>query len=263
MLSDAKREYKILIDTAKHECRKWEPFMYEEHHIIPRCLGGTDSKSNLVLLTVKEHFRAHILLADIYPDSGKLALACTMMLRGRQGQLLGSDEEAYEYLRVRSAKYISEVHNGRKKSEAEIENIRAARLTAKPRTFSDEAKANMAEARRKTWEERKADGTYRDIAAKTVATRRANGSYRHSEESRKQISEAQMGRVPWNKGKKAIYSEETLAKMSEAKKGKAPPNKGKTGGTPWNKGKKGVSDETRAKMRAARLRNIESSKLGL
>lgn len=40
--------------------------------------------------------------------------------------------------------------------------------------------------------------------------------YHLSEERRKQISESQKGRVPWNKGKHGIYSEETLAKMSKA-----------------------------------------------
>ena len=40
--------------------------------------------------------------------------------------------------------------------------------------------------------------------------------YHLSEERRKQISESQKGRVPWNKGKHGIYSEETLAKMSKS-----------------------------------------------
>lgn len=34
----------------------------EEHHIIPRSLGGCDDKSNLVLLTAREHYLAHYLL---------------------------------------------------------------------------------------------------------------------------------------------------------------------------------------------------------
>jgi hypothetical protein len=34
----------------------------EIHHILPRCLGGKDKKSNLVALTAKEHFIIHILL---------------------------------------------------------------------------------------------------------------------------------------------------------------------------------------------------------
>lgn len=34
----------------------------EEHHIIPRSFGGSDNKSNLVLLTAREHYLAHYLL---------------------------------------------------------------------------------------------------------------------------------------------------------------------------------------------------------
>lgn len=46
-----------------------------------------------------------------------------------------------------------------------------------------------------------------------------------SKETRDKISKAQMGRIPWNKGKTNIYSEETLKKMSRAKKDKSPANK--------------------------------------
>ena len=34
----------------------------EKHHILPRCLGGDNSKENLVALTPKEHFIIHMLL---------------------------------------------------------------------------------------------------------------------------------------------------------------------------------------------------------
>lgn len=40
----------------------------EEHHIIPKSMGGTDEKINLVLLTAKEHFIAHLLLVKIYKN---------------------------------------------------------------------------------------------------------------------------------------------------------------------------------------------------
>ena len=41
-----------------------------------------------------------------------------------------------------------------------------------------------------------------------------------SEEFKEKISEANKGRIPWNKGKHGIYSEETLKKRSESLKGK-------------------------------------------
>lgn len=37
----------------------------EVHHIIPRCMGGTDDSSNLVRLTCREHFLCHKLLTKI------------------------------------------------------------------------------------------------------------------------------------------------------------------------------------------------------
>ncbi len=52
----------------------------EKHHIIPRCLGGTDSKDNLVRLTYREHFVCHKLLCKIYPGNIKLMYAMSFMI---------------------------------------------------------------------------------------------------------------------------------------------------------------------------------------
>ncbi len=38
----------------------------EKHHIIPKCLGGSDLESNLIYLTAREHFICHALLAEMY-----------------------------------------------------------------------------------------------------------------------------------------------------------------------------------------------------
>lgn len=38
----------------------------ERHHILPRSLGGTDDKDNLVNLSAREHFICHLLLTKIY-----------------------------------------------------------------------------------------------------------------------------------------------------------------------------------------------------
>ena len=51
----------------------------EIHHIIPKCAKGTDNTNNLVELTAKEHFMAHLLLTEIYPKSYKLKYALWMM----------------------------------------------------------------------------------------------------------------------------------------------------------------------------------------
>lgn len=41
----------------------------ENHHILPRCLGGTDEPSNLVELSAREHFICHLLLTKMIDNS--------------------------------------------------------------------------------------------------------------------------------------------------------------------------------------------------
>jgi len=56
----------------------------ETHHIIPKCIGGKDTDENLVKLTAKEHFLAHKLLVEIYPNEHKLLWALWMMAIGKK-----------------------------------------------------------------------------------------------------------------------------------------------------------------------------------
>jgi hypothetical protein len=51
----------------------------ERHHIIPRCMGGSNRSDNLVNLTPEEHYVCHQLLVKIYPDNHKLIYAATAM----------------------------------------------------------------------------------------------------------------------------------------------------------------------------------------
>ena len=78
-----KRVYDSLVKKAITSHReKGKGVYYEQHHIIPRCLGGTDKESNLILLTAKEHYIAHLLLYHIHKKSKyhyKLAFALWSM----------------------------------------------------------------------------------------------------------------------------------------------------------------------------------------
>lgn len=74
------RIYNQLVDK-----RKMDPYLCgysENHHIIPRCAGGTDDKDNLVRLSAREHYIAHLLLTKIYKNTefhSKLIFAWHMM----------------------------------------------------------------------------------------------------------------------------------------------------------------------------------------
>ena len=48
---------------------------YEKHHILPKCMGGGEEKSNKVLLTAKEHFICHLLLCEMFPKEIGLTYA--------------------------------------------------------------------------------------------------------------------------------------------------------------------------------------------
>jgi hypothetical protein len=53
--------YYNIINNAKS--RTLPPELYiEKHHIIPRCLGGSDTVDNIISLTAREHFICHLLL---------------------------------------------------------------------------------------------------------------------------------------------------------------------------------------------------------
>ncbi len=49
---------------------------YEDHHILPRSQGGSDHPSNLVLLTPKEHYTAHLLLWRMGDGNQIFAIEC-------------------------------------------------------------------------------------------------------------------------------------------------------------------------------------------
>lgn len=56
--------YQRLIANAK--ARVCPNGYVEKHHILPKSLGGSDDSSNLVALTSREHFIAHMFLAKIH-----------------------------------------------------------------------------------------------------------------------------------------------------------------------------------------------------
>lgn len=61
---------------------------YERHHVVPKSLGGSNAKSNIVFLTFREHFLAHWLLARFTQgeDQRKMraALYCLGKINGRR-----------------------------------------------------------------------------------------------------------------------------------------------------------------------------------
>ena len=73
--------------------------IYQElHHIVPRCLNGSNEKSNLIYLYGQEHYYAHKLLAIENPDNKDLQYAwwnmCQCSKAGKRSYDISADEYA-------------------------------------------------------------------------------------------------------------------------------------------------------------------------
>jgi hypothetical protein len=83
----------------------------ESHHIVPRCLGGTDESHNLVELTPEEHYTCHQLLVKIYPDNNKILNAAMFMTANGMGR---RSNKVYGWLKRRYSEYMKGPNNPQK-----------------------------------------------------------------------------------------------------------------------------------------------------
>ena len=86
---------------------------HETHHILPRCLGGTNDKDNLIDLFAREHFIAHKLLTLENPHNEKLAYAWWQMCHCTNDEA-EYEVTPYEYedARQRVSAFLSESRKG-------------------------------------------------------------------------------------------------------------------------------------------------------
>ena len=177
----------------------------ERHHIIPRALGGPDTKDNLVELTVREHFIAHKLLARIY--GGGMWYALHMMMYGRDNHQYNYivTSRDYEVLRKNLAHSVE--------TKAKISATKKGKPSPKKgKLLSSEVKARMSKAQRGKKKQPLSD----EHKFKISSTLKGRGVGRkHSDKTRAKMSAALKGRSAWNKGKQ--LSEEHKDKISTAK----------------------------------------------
>jgi hypothetical protein len=97
--------YNKLIEHAKEQNRKKGSDYLENHHIIPKCLGGSNKKENMVLLTAREHFLAHKLLSKAYPENKSLFMGYHKMSlsSSENQQRIKLSSKEYEQLRIKNA----------------------------------------------------------------------------------------------------------------------------------------------------------------
>ena len=154
----------------------------EKHHIIPKSEGGDDSDDNLVNLTAREHYVAHLLLAKIYND-WKMWCAIHRIIHGHNNNYTRITSRLYSTIRVQQSRKISEALKGRTFSEETRRKLSEAKKGKPPPTkgrhpsedtkrkisealkgkrrkpFSEETKRKMSEAKKDYWERKRINQT--------------------------------------------------------------------------------------------------------
>tara|TARA_R110000822_G_scaffold53272_1_gene137510 strand:- start:288 stop:1106 length:819 start_codon:yes stop_codon:yes gene_type:complete len=214
----------------------------ENHHIIPKSMGGTDKKENLVSLTAREHFIIHKLLTIIYPSDSKLHWAAFMMAgcSGNKKQDRNYRVGAREYQRLKEnlkhtytteqRKAISKRMKGKQyrlgtehsaESKQKISDKAKGRISKwKGKHHSDESKKKLSIAALN----RPSRGPHTEETKKrmseTWAKKKEDGyviekGYKHTEEAKQKITESKLG------VKRKPYTKEHMLNLGAALKGKA------------------------------------------
>ena len=106
------------------------PTVYtEKHHIVPKCLGGSNFSINLVILTAKEHFICHLLLTKMVSrdNNRKVLFAFRQMSYQSGNQERYINSRLFESIKKNithsdeSKKKMSDAHMGLKQTKETIE----------------------------------------------------------------------------------------------------------------------------------------------
>lgn len=163
---------------------------FEIHHRIPKSLGGSNSTDNLIKLTTREHFIAHLILWKCY--GGMLAYAFHYMTISKKYEEKLTARQ-YEMLVSNRGEQMSRINKGRVRSEEFKKNQRARRfhlsdeakkkvsLAKKGKKMSKDAIARMAETKRNNpltekqlAQLQRLHANSKEVHAKATATRKRN-----------------------------------------------------------------------------------------
>lgn len=215
IINYAKSRYAYVGDTKRNRANVEASLGYmEKHHIVPRCMGGSDEHSNMVWLTVREHLHVHLVLTRMVKSQyrGKMFYAIkAMVAMCRSGGNNGTKdsrktslvipkslipivekakiEAASESSRIQKGrkvwtedqkKQMSIARTGTKRSPETCKNISRA-LKGKPRTLKNFTPEEYSERKRqeslsKTLNEKNTKGSPSHCAASTYMVFPPDGS---------------------------------------------------------------------------------------
>jgi len=180
----------------------------EIHHIIPKSLGGDNSKHNLVSLTPREHFICHLLLTKftVSTDKAKMITAAFTMIHRNKEKI---NSKIYEKLRnehknnMITFNPMKNPDTRKKVSEANIGKISKKRgiplSEGTKRKLSEKAKGRTPWNKGKKLNYNNGLITHTDETRLKIKEARSKQIIKHSEETKRKLSEAAKKR--WQKDK--------------------------------------------------------------
>jgi len=202
--------YYTIINNAKN--RKILNYDVEKHHIIPKSLGGNNSKNNLVNLSYREHFLCHWLLIKMTDGKNNMKMLFAFNSMSTTNKNNKRIISSWQYA-------LSKKYNKKQYNEFKTRTINKGKITVKdregnifhitkddPRWISKEV-VHVSYGLKRNWNE--------EEKAEIYKTRKGRKYTAEEYEKRK------LTRKIWNKGKKTgKQSEEHLKKRSLALKNK-------------------------------------------
>jgi hypothetical protein len=192
--------YNDLIESAK--LRPNLPLLNgytEKHHIIPRSMGGSNSKDNIVSLTAREHFVAHWLLWRIHRNK-EMAFAFSCMFRNNRKNIRSNKRywngRAFQEAKEAMAESLKG-RTGVKHTEEAKQKIAQSKIGKKASSETREKLSNYAKNRNPEHREKIAKSSIGRKASKETLKKLSafQKGRQKSEEHRRKIGEANRRRV--------------------------------------------------------------------
>lgn len=207
---DYKKIYYSIIEKAK---TRTITEYNEEHHIIPKSLGGDNSKENKVKLTAREHFVCHWLLWKFSEGKDKIKMGHAFgMMRYHDSKNRYYTSIGYEIAKKAHALSVSLHHKGKILSDREMKRMKENN----PNRKKIEINGIKYESRKEAWEKLKT--TKRRLYAFlngeiNFEQMIHQGRYPLSEETKKKIGD-------WSRGKtyEELLGKEKSLSLKEKRK---------------------------------------------
>jgi hypothetical protein len=155
MFNDSKYTtwYNSIIAKAQMRDRSPNEY-YERHHIVPKSMGGTQKKSNLVELTAREHYVCHLLLQKMVTnkrDLYKMTSAFAYLQKTKKKYTQRYTSRLFEYHKKLHIKVLTERMTGpenpmygKHHSKETLKRISETK-TGVPANFSEEDRKRRSE----------------------------------------------------------------------------------------------------------------------